>query len=735
MANNTRNFNNPITFGNATKITLAAVLPILVCYLLGEKEAGFSIAIGALLTYPGDIPSAFPNKIRGILMAVFSIVISTIAVHLTYPHTPLLIITCAVIWFTLSLFAVYGLRAIQISFSGLLAVCLALGHIQEGIGLWTHALFLGIGGLFYLLISVLAYKLRPHRFVEWQLAENLFLTAKYLKLRGRLWDPLEDRDKIMEKQLKVQVELNTLHEHLRELMLNARQQSGLSDRLQERVLVLIYSIEILELGLATTFDHRAYFELFKERPKYLKAYQELAFELATTLKKIATAVFHNQSYKSTHKLGNKLERYLVSLQELEDELGANSEPVLVLQNMLYYVEQQYSKIRMVEKKYTGETMDMEYLKSRGRDMHQFVNPTNYSWEKMWDNLNWNSSTFRHAVRFTLTMLSVFPIAHWLELTNYYWIMLTIVVIMRPGYGLTKSKSYDRIVGTILGGVFAFLFLHFFGSGTLLIPAIVLFLFLGFAYTPTHYSLGVFFVTVYVVMIYGLLFPNENIAAVRILDTAIGGALAYIATVLLFPSWEFTAISSYLRKSIQSNTAYLEEIVHFYHTKGEPSLAYRLARKNAFIDLGNLMASYQRMQQEPKSKQKHAGSWYKIVVVNQVFMQALAALGTYIQDNTTTQPSAVFDEIMQQTKANLSATIEQLEHKKPATEMLDPTAVTLSLAQLKKQRFHELESSDLPAKELKLRMRESQLVLEQLLMLYRMSARLRNYCDRLLLEQA
>lgn len=733
MANNTRTYSNPISFGNAAKVTLAALIPFAACYYLGHLDWGFAMAIGALLTFPGDIPSSFAHKVRGILMAVFSIVSTTLAVHLTYAYTPLLIATCAMAWFTLSLFAVYGLRAIQISFSGLLAVCLALGNLQEGHGVWTNALFLGAGGLFYLLVSVIAYRLRPNRFVEWQLAETLFLTAKYLKLRGQLWDPLADRDKIMEKQLKVQVELNTLHEHLRELMLNKPHPSGLSDRMQKRLLVLIYAIEILELGLATTFDHRSYFDMFRSRPKYLKAYQDLALELASTLKKIATAVFHNRPYHSSPKLENKMERFVKALQELENELGPHAEPVLVLRNMLYYVEQQYAKIRMVEKKYTGETMDLEYLKSRGRDLHQFVNPNNYSLEKMRDNLNWHSTTFRHALRFTLTMLSVFPIAYALQLDNYYWIMLTIVVIMRPGYGLTKSKSYDRILGTILGGIAAFITLHFLGHSPWLVPLIIVFLFLGFAYTPTHYTLGVAFVTIYVVFAYGLLMPHQNIVAVRILDTALGGALAYLATVFLFPAWELQAISSYLKKSIQSNSLYLEEIVALYHAKSDPTTAYRLARKAAFIDLGNLMASYQRLQQEPKSKQKQAGAWYKIVVVNQVFMQALAALGTYIQNNQTTRPSAVFDQVMAETQAHLSAAVQILDKNEPTFEAGDAHSVALSLVELRKQRATELQQSNLPPEQLQVRLRESHLVLEQLLMLYRISVRLRMYCDRLIVE--
>ncbi len=38
--------------------------------------------------------------------------------------------------------------------------------------------------------------------------------------------------------------------------------------------------------------------------------------------------------------------------------------------------------------------------------------------------------------------------------NPYWIILTIIVIMRPSYGLTKTRTKDRIIGTLIGAVLA-----------------------------------------------------------------------------------------------------------------------------------------------------------------------------------------------------------------------------------------------------------------------------------------
>jgi hypothetical protein len=57
---------------------------------------------------------------------------------------------------------------------------------------------------------------------------------------------------------------------------------------------------------------------------------------------------------------------------------------------------------------------------------------------------------------------------------------------------------------------------------------------------------------------------------------------------------------YLEKSIEANRNYLKQISYF--TKKRNCFHCLSLRKYAFIEIGNLMASFQRMLQEPKSKQ-------------------------------------------------------------------------------------------------------------------------------------
>src|SRR5690606_16961375 len=92
-----------------------------------------------------------------------------------------------------------------------------------------------------------------------------------------------------------------------------------------------------------------------------------------------------------------------------------------------------------------------------------------------------------------------------------------------------------------------------------------------------------------------------------------------------------------------------------------STNYRLARKNAFIDTGNLMASFQRMAQEPKSQQKGLQTIYKLVELNHSLLSAIASLGTYIQTHHTTKASEAFNVVANTISRNLERAIAVLDH--------------------------------------------------------------------------
>jgi len=726
MIQKVRNFTDTTNFSNALRVTLAAVIPVLAFSYTGNFQIGFNIAIGAFLTYPSDIPSNLKHKINGLLVASLIVAGCNLIVNLLHPLPWILYPFLSVMIFFFSMISVYGQRATQVSFSALLSICLSFGHIHEGWEMLQYSGLMLVGGLFYLLISLIFNYLRPYRYAELQIAECIRVTAKYMKLRGDLWNVDSPREKIIEKQLYLQVELNTIHENLREILIrNRTNSSGTSDQTRKLTLVFISLLEILELALATSFDHNKLHQKFEKHPKVLKTYQNLAYNLASSLKAIFKSIETHKKYIPKHSLLKDLETLENVITEYEAELGKEeaSEGVWMLSNMLHYAEKQIEKIKIVERAYMPNFNSHDY-KLRDRSLDKLLTSQYYPWSTLKENLSFSSTIFRHSLRLTATIMIAFLIGNLLPFQNVYWILLTIVVIMRPGYGLTKERSFHRIIGTVAGGLIAFAILLFVQNHIIIGALAITCMVLGFTFTSINYKVGATFVTIYVVFVYGIVTPNINdVIQYRILDTVVGAGLAFLANYFFWPSWEFMSQPIYIKKSIEANRDYLNEISIFYNNKGETTSSYRLARKNAFIEIGNLMASFQRMTQEPKSKQKQVQQVYKLAVLNHTLLSSLASLGTYVQTHKTYKASEAFNVVVQTVMKNLNfaITFANLEVSEQMANAENNEDLAMRFTELKNMRAKELKEAHLTDdEEFQLKMQEAQLVIEQLVWLTNLS---------------
>lgn len=726
MIQKVRNFTDSTNFSNALKVTLASAIPVLLFSYTGNFQIGFNIALGAFLTYPSDIPSNRKHRINGILVAALIVAGNNLLVNLLYPLPWILYPAIAVMIFFFSMISVYGQRATQVSFSALLSICLAFGHIHEGWEMLQYSGLMLVGGLFYLAISLTFNYIRPHRYAELQIAECIRLTSKYMKLRGDLWKIDSPREKIIEKQLYLQVELNTIHENLREILIRNRSNSnGTSDQTRKMTLVFISLMEILELALSTSFDHNKLHQKFADHPKVLATYQNLAYNLASSLKAIFKSIESHKKYIPKHSLLKDLEALEKVISDYEKELGKEkaSEGVWMLSNMLHYAEKQIEKIKIVERAFMPNFNSNDY-KGRDKNLDKLLTPQYYPWSTLRENLSFSSTIFRHSLRLTSTIMIAFLIGSLFPFQNVYWILLTIVVIMRPGYGLTKERSFHRIIGTVAGGLIAFAVLLFVQNhiiiGALAITAMIL----GFTFTSINYKIGATFVTIYVVFVYGIITPNINdVIQYRILDTVVGAGLAFLANYFFWPSWEFMSQPIYIKKSIEANRDYLNEISLFYNNKGDVTTSYRIARKNAFIEIGNLMASFQRMTQEPKSKQKQVQQVYKLAVLNHTLLSSLASLGTYIQTHKTSKASEAFNVVVQTVIKNLNyaITFADLEITEKMANSDTNEDLAMRFTELKNMRAKELKEAHLSEDdEFQLKMQEAQLVIEQLVWLTNLS---------------
>lgn len=704
-------------FSKAVLIGIAITLPIVFGLVFNQLEIGLAIGFGAFWCSPSHVSGKLAHKINGILLsALLIMIVSFLGGYLHY-QTWLIIPVLGFLTFSIAFISVYGFRASLISFSGLLALVLSFAHISETLEMYEYAFLIGLGGLWYLLLVVIWYFINPKAHTEEILAETFLLTAAFLETRGKLVGPQPNRDELQTKLLDLQAELVERHATLREILIQSRKKSGLSHYKGKRLLVFVQLVEILEAAIANPVNYDKMDVFLKYHPNYVKSFQDFIFEIANQLRLIAKAGNNKKKLPNNKQLAVCLERLEQEVETLKTSNNMSDyEGFLMLQNYLEYQKKQYIKVKRITWLLGNSNIDSkDFIDSN--ESKRFIVSQDYSLNILLRNLSFKSNIFKHSLRLAVTVVLGYILGHVFAFQNPYWILLTIIVIMRPSYGLTKVRSKDRIIGTLIGGAVA--------SGmVLLIQNPYLYAVLGigsliiaFSMVQRNYKASATFITLSVVFIYGIIEPDiSTVIQYRIIDTVLGAALSYVAMLFLWPAWSFLDIHETIEMSVQANKDFLNQIGLYYEQKGQVPTSYKVARKTAFLETSNLNSAFQRMAQEPKSKQKHLDKIYELVELNHTFLSSLASLSTYIQNHPTTEASEMFKEATHKIDNYLSLVLKTLQKEVPE-ELAQLVQKALSENEQLKIDMTFLNPKD---KHLERQYQEFHLVWEQLQWLYAIS---------------
>lgn len=647
-------------FAKASILALAISLPILVGVEFGRFEIGLAIALGALLSSPSDVSGSLRHKNFGIALSAFLAVLASLIGGYLIADSWIGLPVLGVTIFVLSYLAVFGFRASLISFSGLFALVLSFANISNILEIYERAFLIGIGGLWYLALTVLWQRINPKGQTDQFLAQSLELTSEYLETRGRLIIGEDKRGILLPRLLELQSELNEKHETLRDILISSRKTTGNSNYERKRLLILIQLVDILELAMANPVNYDKMDSLLKDHPGQILVFQKLIFAMAERLKTISGSL-HKISKTSTLKTSLNEVKESLKTYHSEGSKYAN-EGFLMLKNLYDYQEEQIQKIDKIERLLGNEDLQ-ETGYAKKDEILGFITRQEFDPKILIENLNLKSAIFKHSLRIAMVVIVGYAIGAYFSVQNAYWILLTIVVIMRPNYGLTKTRSKQRTLGTLIGAAIAVGIVFITQNLTLYAILAIISLVLAFATVQKNYKTSAVFVTLSVVFVYALLEPNViNVIQFRVVDTLIGAGLATLGNLILWPSWEFFGIKSVIIESIEANKKYFREVTQFYEKKGKLPTSYKLCRKEAFLGIGNLNTAFQRMTQEPKSKQQNLKEIYELTVLNHSFLSSLASMGAYIQNHETTEASTHFKSFSRGIEENLEISLALLNSK-------------------------------------------------------------------------
>jgi len=307
------------------------------------------------------------------------------------------------------------------------------------------------------------------------------------------------------------------------------------------------------------------------------------------------------------------------------------------------------------------------------DYDSYVEATDIRPSLFINNLNFHSNIFRHSLRVSFALVIGYVCSLFFHIGHSYWILLTIVVILKPAYNLTKKRNTDRLVGTFLGVVIGVLILILIKNNTALLLVMILFMATSYVFLRTNYFISVLFMTPYLLIFFHLLYPGNlrMVLTDRLIDTAIGSGIAFLASIFFVPQWEHTTIRVVMIQMLETNKRYYMLLAKVYSGSGVVETEeLNKERKDVLVALANLSDAFNRMLSEPKRFQKGIENIHQFVVLNHTLTSHLATLSYYLNTQKYNFRSADLLPVIENTEHYFDNAIDCLHERNKPTIAVD-----------------------------------------------------------------
>lgn len=593
-------------------------------------EVGMTLSIGAVCCSIADSPGPWIHRRNAMLITNgIASVIAIITGLLN--HNPIFIgIEILLVCFFFSMFHVYGTRASSVGTAAIFLMILNIDPHQTELKYLELAGLILCGGFWYFLLSMLFSTLLPYRYAQQTLGECIQEIARYMRLRASFYNDKIEVEQIFKDLVDKQVIVHELQDNVREVLFKTRRLVNDSTN-AGRLLVVIFAdmVDLFEQTMATHHDY----EIIRKRYKnydILPSFALLIHKLSSEIEYIGFCLIHQVEPRKHTLTMQDLDDLKLRLDELENE-GVQ---VLILKKIIINLRHIFTRTNVIFGYFDDESFKHQ-PKSEISDRTKFVNHQSFDFKLLKNNLNLESGTFRYALRLAIVAFIGYMVGNFLPVGHHsYWIVLTIMVILKPGFSMTKQRNYERAIGTIIGGVSGALLLFFIRDENARFILMVLFMIITYSTQRVFYFISVIFMTPFILILFSFIgtTADENIAMERVLDTLIGSGIAFISSYVILPSWESYQMKQYMSDMLKANLKYLESIYARLANDKLTITEYKLARKEVYVKTANLAAAFQRMLNEPKTKQHRAAEVHKFVVLNHVLSSYLANFSSSLLDN-------------------------------------------------------------------------------------------------------
>jgi uncharacterized membrane protein YccC len=472
-------------FRNSFFLALGLTAPIAGGIYFQNLSFGICAAFGALFLGIFNPDEPYPILARSLLASLLCITAAAFLGQLV-SSSYILIITSSIFVAAICGFAgVLGPHASLIGMLSLVVFCLFAGKYTIGAEIFEHVEAVFAGGLLQLSFALIGWPLRTFYPLRRQLA-NAYCALGDAAQK----EPLRLLSPMLASSLF--------------LVSNGIPLSGAAGKTAQWMLALTDQCEIMRINFITLANRREH-EPNQENRKALDMYcQYLGAKV--------------------HTLGKSI---LLPGRPLK--ISQASTPVIPTSALN---PKSYAEIITIEQSITRAHQLLDCTFPIG--LHADVGKaSSFVWNPLQtikNNLTADKAFFLHGVRLAIALPIGWILGFHLLDQNQFWIPLTIAWITKPDYAGTVPRILARVIGTLLGAIFAGLVISALDPG----PWLLLLLILGsafavYAYLLVNYAATVFFITGLVLFLVRLISMEGELPIVeeRIGATLIAGALALI----------------------------------------------------------------------------------------------------------------------------------------------------------------------------------------------------------------
>ena len=619
---------------SGVRIALAVVIPSIILAYLGVLKQFFLFPLGTIFLALTDMPGPFHRRRNSLILALFFYFSISLVAGLLKDFPILIFLEIIIFGLFFTMLGIYGKR---LDIVGSLTLVVFAIFIDGAPGvhsaLWNACVF-SLGAAWFFIVFLLVTVLKPYKLAEQMIGENYIELGKYLRLKSQFYLKNPDFEAIYSQIFGLEVRIKEHQEATREVVFKTRQMVRESTSTSRLLMQLfLNSFDLHEMLILSTNDYKKLQKSFGDK-EILEKINLYLNKLSNELINIGISIQGGMKASPIINISDELHQLHEEFFELRNkEMNAETlENFMILRQIFLRITEISDEIQTI---YKLKTQNIKLVKSlsTGLDLEKFVTKEEKLNHKVFiNNFSLKSNHFRHAIRITVAMLIGYALSKIsiLGINKVYWILITILAIMRPVYSITKRRNILRIYGTVAGAIVGFVIVYYITNPIVLLGIFLVCLMLTFSLLKDKYAWAVFFMTVYIFLIFDFMKPGNfnDIFLERLFDTLIAAVIVFFVSYLVLPVWEHQKNKTLILKYIKANDKYFNRIIDILNQKNIEIQDYKMSRKEAIISLANLSDNFQKMLSDPKDQQKNLENIHLFVTTAHLFTAYVASLSQY-----------------------------------------------------------------------------------------------------------